>query len=701
MILSILSVRPIVSPGNTGRASEGAKTTGRIHCTLHAALAVALDGQSGRTIRFMPSKRTRTAACFAALAAAAAGMPALAQQKSAENAVTSADDAFGNSVGLESTGIYSENNVRGFSPLDAGNARIDGIYFDPVSLITLRMRASQAMRVGYAALDYPFPAPTGIADNQLRTAGNDFGVGVEAHLQQYGSYVGILDTRIPLIADHLGLVAGLSHGNAKYIDGASENNYSFAVKPVIRLAGIEFSPFYSANYVRDTKARPVVLSTGAFVPELPEPKRYYGSPWTDASRDNVNYGATLKAAITDRLSLRAGLFRSSQLRRNNVTELFAGSSRHSIIADPEHDNHSWSGEMQLAWRAQSGSWRHRFIAGFRGRDRQTQSGGSDFESCGTPLLGQSDPEPRCLSRPDFQFTAPNLGKVRQTAVLAGYLGELPGVGKINLGLQRAEFRARFRGPAQTSEIRASHWLYNASAGIELAPEVMVFGGTQRGLEDSGTAPETAANRNEQLPAALSTQYEAGAHWNFGKGHLVVSAFRISKPYFTFDATNRYTRLGTVRHSGVEVSLSGNFHGDRLSVLVGALAMKPEVTGTARDQGLVGSKPVGARPIQLRLDANYNTGLWGGFTPTLSVAYFNTAAASSRLNPELGGKQLMLGPRSSVDIGARQPIRIGSHPGSLRFRVDNLLDTAAWYVLASNTFSPADRRRFSLSLVLDL
>ena len=90
----------------------------------------------------MPDTRIRMTTRFAAIIAAALAMPAFGQSKSAENAVTSADDAFGNSVGLESTGIYSENNVRGFSPLDAGNARIDGNYFDPVSGITLRMKAS-------------------------------------------------------------------------------------------------------------------------------------------------------------------------------------------------------------------------------------------------------------------------------------------------------------------------------------------------------------------------------------------------------------------------------------------------------------------------------------------------------------------------------------------------------------------------------
>src|SRR3546814_8839604 len=51
--------------------------------------------------------------------------------RSAENAVRQAEDAFGFSVGRESLGLYSSSNVRGFSPLDAGNVRIEGLYFDP------------------------------------------------------------------------------------------------------------------------------------------------------------------------------------------------------------------------------------------------------------------------------------------------------------------------------------------------------------------------------------------------------------------------------------------------------------------------------------------------------------------------------------------------------------------------------------------
>ncbi len=51
-----------------------------------------------------------------------------AAQRTAENAVTSADDAFGTSVGNETIGLYGIGEVRGFSPGAAGNIRIDGLY---------------------------------------------------------------------------------------------------------------------------------------------------------------------------------------------------------------------------------------------------------------------------------------------------------------------------------------------------------------------------------------------------------------------------------------------------------------------------------------------------------------------------------------------------------------------------------------------
>ncbi len=646
-----------------------------------------------------------TKAAVFGLAAAALPIAAHAQQKSEENAVTSSDDAFGNSVGLEATGLYSQFNVRGFSPTDAGNARLDGIYFDPVAGVTLRARTSQAIRVGYAALEYPFAAPTGILDTQLRTAGNDFHAGVEAHLQQYGSYVFILDSQLPVIEDHLAVAAGVSHGHGKFIDGASENNYSFAVKPVIRLGGVEISPFYSTHHVRDSQPRILVAMGRNFdaLPPFPKGKRYYGSQWAQASQDNTNLGGTIKARITERLSLRAGVFKSQNLRKRHFTDIFRvndldGNADHLFLADPRHDRYSWSGEAQLGYRFGKDRWHHRLIVGYRLRNRSTEFGGSDFLDYGSAILGVADPEAQV--EPLFDFGDVSHSKVRQQSLMAGYIGKLDGVGLVNLGIQRTIFRARTITTAGLGRSDAREWLYNASLGIEITPNLTVYAGTQKGLEDVGSAPETAANRGDHLPAVLSRQYEAGLRWKFGKQVLLIGLFQITKPYFSFDANDRFVRLGTQKHTGIEASFSGHFMNDRLTALVGVAVLDPVVSGPGRDQGLLGRTPVGVRGTRVRTDFNYRTDIFGGLTPTLSVDYNGRTAAAAEPIPGTDGRQVMLRSRVSIDVGVRQPLRIGRIPATIRLKVEDILNQKRWLAPASRVLFQADTIRFSASLLMD-
>src|SRR3954465_15869110 len=92
-------------------------------------------------------------------------------QRAGENAVTSADDAFGTSVGNEQIGLYSSDEVRGFSPGAAGNIRIDGLYLGGLFIGNPRLLAGTSVKVGLTAQGYPFPAPTGIVELSLRPAG--------------------------------------------------------------------------------------------------------------------------------------------------------------------------------------------------------------------------------------------------------------------------------------------------------------------------------------------------------------------------------------------------------------------------------------------------------------------------------------------------------------------------------------------------
>src|SRR5450631_589485 len=94
-------------------------------------------------------------------------------QRADENAVTAAQDAFGTTIGFQNVGLYSENDARGFSPQQAGNLRIEGLYFDQQTWAHGDcMVRETTMRVGIAAQSYSFPAPTGIADLSLRQPGD-------------------------------------------------------------------------------------------------------------------------------------------------------------------------------------------------------------------------------------------------------------------------------------------------------------------------------------------------------------------------------------------------------------------------------------------------------------------------------------------------------------------------------------------------
>jgi iron complex outermembrane receptor protein len=89
-----------------------------------------------------------------------------------DNAVTSAEDAFGTSIGNERVGLYSSSEVRGLSPITAKNIRLEGLYFDRPAAFTDRLVESNVIRVGLTAQNYLFPAPTGIVDYRLRPAGD-------------------------------------------------------------------------------------------------------------------------------------------------------------------------------------------------------------------------------------------------------------------------------------------------------------------------------------------------------------------------------------------------------------------------------------------------------------------------------------------------------------------------------------------------
>lgn len=646
------------------------------------------------------SRRSLTACCIVIGATLTSAAHA---QRAADNAVANSDDGFGTTVGLESTGIYTEQDARGFSPLKAGNLRVDGVYFDIIGTMPSRLKQSTGIRIGFAAESYPFQAPTGVVEQRLRPFPGKNGISLGANLVSYGGKIGEIDLRLRNEAGTLGLVAGFAYSDFRYGGGSRVSSYTMAARPIIRIGGIEIGPWAAKTIVSFQQPHVLTIVSGDTVPAVPEQRIYLGQDWTRTRLNNDNYGLTAKVPITARLLFRGGMNYSNGDRERYFSEFYilpptGVVARHRVIADPPQQIDAVSGEAQLIYRFDSGKWVHRLIGGFRMRSRLTETGGSQAFDFGTVEYDKPDLE----DKPTFQFGPVNSGRVRQSAFMLGYLGRLPGVGHINIGVQKARFRASNRngttGAVTTS--RDDPWLYNATVGVNVTPSISLYLGTQRGLEDSGTAPDLATNRNEQLPPTRTTQYDGGIRWKFGGGQLVVNAFQITKPYFSYDTSNLFTRIGDVRHRGIEASLSGHF-GKRLQIVAGALALQPRVSNVTPTAGQQGELPTGTPSKYVRIDSNYKTDIFGGLTLTAGLQYTGTRAVSAKPFDSLGGKQLMLPGVTTIDLGVRQQFTLGGVPMNLRAVLANVFDHTSWKVLAPNVLDIDERRRFSLTLVADL
>ena len=149
----------------------------------------------------MSSLGAATSASAAVLLAAASltALPADAQ-RAEENAIVAANDAFGTSVGRQTIGLYSPTNARGFNPIQAGNVRIEGLYFDQeVQTTNSSLFSGSDMRIGVAAQSYSFPSPTGIADYRLRTPGDVPTVSAIATRGPFEGKTLQVDSQYPLI----------------------------------------------------------------------------------------------------------------------------------------------------------------------------------------------------------------------------------------------------------------------------------------------------------------------------------------------------------------------------------------------------------------------------------------------------------------------------------------------------------------------
>lgn len=633
---------------------------------------------------------------LSALALLIAARPALAQRAN-ENAVTSADDAFGTSIGNYGVGLYNPYDVRGFSAIDAGNIRLESLYIDRQSEFTEHLLEGSTIRVGLSAQGYPFPAPTGIADYRLKTRSRDAIVSPVLSLGPFGSTEAEVDAKLPL-GTTLSLAAGAGIYQNRFETGADQSAWSLGIVPRWQPShGLEVVPFLGIVHYSDAEASPLYFTSGAHLPPRVRRGRFYGQDWTDGKGTNSNAGLLLRASIGARSTIRAGIFRSTARTFSSYADIYSdvaedGRARHLILASPPQTFTSWSGEVRFSTAFADGPRRHLLHFSVRSRAQTRLYGGGDVVEFGMARLGVRER----LAMPTFRFGARSEDQIRQTTAGIAYEGRWSKVGELSVGVQHTQYRKAVQqaGAGALPISRSRPWLFNVGGAAYLTGNLALYASHTRGLEEGGVAPLTAANRNVAAPALRTRQSDAGLRLQLAKNlRLVGGVFEVSKPYYSVDAANVYRQLGTVTNRGVELSLAGTLL-PHLTAVLGTVLLDPRVSGEEVRTGAIGRRPVGSGARSTIMSFDYTIPSLPRLSVDATVTSYSERIASR-------DNLLRIPARTVLDAGARFRFSLGNSPASLRLSIGNVFNTFGWRTDSSGVFLVNGPRRFSLTLASDL
>lgn len=620
-------------------------------------------------------------------------------QRTQENVITSASDAFGTSIGNETIGLYRDNNVRGFSPITAGNRRLEGLYFDMGGNgLTPRWTSRSVVRVGLASLNYPFPAPSGIVDYSLRSSGSATEASVAFGVSEFGGHFVEADARVAFEPEQLSAAIGGHYQRRKFADGRDGNYFAAALLPTMR--GDRFSATSYFNFSHQRVDAPLLFVTSG--PTLPPgfaAGESTNQKWANSIQRSKTYGLVGRYELTDAIDLRLGVFESRSVRTRTYNELFTnvqpdGSATNIMIVSPRLPARWTSGEARLSWVSDGSKLDQAVHLSLRGRDKVLEGGGSSSVVLGPGQVGEYIPRPK----PEFHFTESTVNLVRQWIAGVAYIGRWAGVGELNVGLQKTGYRSTIEQNGHSATTRSSPWLYNAMVAATPADWLAIYAGYSRGIEETAAPPTSAINRDDAIPASRTQQMEAGVRLAFGSTRLVAGVFEIERPYYSLDDRGFYGPLGTLTNRGFEMSLTAQpIKG--LSLVGGVVLADPKVSGEAVDSGRVGPRAVTIARRTLRLDANWQSPV-EGLSFDFGAAHSGPVAASTRAYEQLDGRQLHTTPFTTLDLGARYRTQVGGTPVAVRALAANIFDAGGYDVNSSQGFFLRNGRRFSLQLTAD-
>lgn len=615
-------------------------------------------------------------------------------QRADENVVLAAADAFGISVGNEQIGLYDGSNVRGFSPISAGNIRLESFSVDRQGDYTNRLVTGSAVGAGLAAQSYLLPAPTGIVNFSLRHAAPIPIQSVAVALGPYGghSFSGDFQGR-----DKSGLwelVGGAGYSRDAINNGSVDNSTtvgaSLRLRPSVHT---EMTLFGDYRRLSDQRS-PTFFAEGASIPPRVEDRLVYiGQPWVEQDTDVYNVGA-LGDFDFPFADVQLGLGRSVSQSDTQVGQFVTqiernGDANLTVFSGPGSKAASDFLEARVSRTVAKNERTYEVTVNVRARDRTREFGGTTATSLGSFNINS----PTLFAEPSISDGSVTTERVKQTTLGLAYEMEWNSVGALNLGIQNSNYN-RVISEVGDAEVTSSSTplLFNASGAIYLKPWVRLYGGMVRGFEEGPIAPDIASNRNA-APAAIQTdQIEAGISVSLLKLNVLAGVFQIKKPFFGLDRNQSFQQNGEIVNRGLELSVVGPLT-ESLQVTFGALFSDPTLQGEAIDDGTLSQTPIAYRDRRLAFDLNYAPDWAQNWSFDLGLLNLGQQNANAKAFLRNEGY-------TTLDIGFRKSLQLDDTTFVLRGRMQNAFNTFAWDVKDSGGYFFIGPRTLSMSLAVD-
>jgi len=188
------------------------------------------------------------------------------------------------------------------------------------------------------------------------------------------------------------------------------------------------------------------------------------------------------------------------------------------------------------------------------------------------------------------------------------------------------------------------------------------------LEQGATAPATAANANQTLPAYRSEQYETGLKYALDKINLTTAMFRINRPFPYTGTDNVFRVQGDQVNYGLELMAIGEVI-DRVTIYGGVTLLDPKLGDTGK-YSTTGKQVVGVPKEQGNLLVEYRAPFLTGLTPFVNLHYTGRQPAND-------SNTTWANPYSTVDLGARYNVQIKGVETTFRLAMKNLTNERYW------------------------